>query len=66
MNYSLTYTSVIVLVLGEVLKIAGVEVGNETLTTTILTLVQIGGAITILIERFKKGGINAFGGKINK
>lgn len=63
-NYSLTYTSVIVLVLGEILKVAGVNVGSEVLTTTVLTIVQIVGAITILVERFKKGGITALGSKI--
>jgi ABC-type iron transport system FetAB permease component len=63
-NYSLTYTSVIVLVLGEILKVAGVNVGSEALTTTVLTIIQIVGAITILVERFKKGGITALGAKI--
>ncbi len=63
-NFSLTYTSVIVLVIGEILKVAGVEIGNETLTTTVLTIIQVIGAITILVERFRKGGISIFGSKI--
>jgi hypothetical protein len=63
-NFSTTYLSVIVLVIGEVLKATGINVGSEALTTTILTLIQVVSAVMILVERFKKGGITAFGAKI--
>lgn len=65
MNYSTQYISVIVLVLAELLKWSGLEVGNEALTTTTLTLCQVAGALWILKERVSKGGINWLGIKKN-
>ena len=61
MTYSKTYLSVIVLALAEVIKWSGIDIGSEALTTTVLTLFQIGSGLLILWERFKKGGINALG-----
>jgi len=52
---------VIVLALAEVIKWSGIDIGSEALTTTVLTLFQIGSGLLILWERFKKGGINALG-----
>ena len=42
-------------------NIFGVEVMSEELQATVETLLVIGSSIWILIERFKKGGISAFG-----
>ena len=63
MNYSSQYLSVIVLVIAELLKWSGIEVGSEALTTTVLTLCQVAGALWILKERVKKGGVNWLGVK---
>jgi len=63
MSYSKTYTGVIVIALAELLKWFGIEVGGEALTTTVLTLFQIGGGILVLWERVKKGGVNILGVK---
>lgn len=60
-NYSLTYTGVIVFILVELFKFTGINVGNEAIVITITTLIQFVAAIVIIIERFKKGGINIFG-----
>lgn len=65
MQISTTYLSVIVMLVGEFLKWTGVEVGSEAITTTLITLIQFGAAIKILIERFKKGGVSIFGTKIH-
>ena len=61
MSFSTTYIAVIVGILAEALKLVGVEVGSEELTTTALVLVQLVSAVWVLIERFKKGGVNFWG-----
>jgi len=61
MNYSTTYTATVVLLLTAMANIFGVEVMSEELQATVETLLVIGSSIWILIERFKKGGISAFG-----
>ena len=63
MTYSKTFLSVIVLVVTEVLKLAGISVGGEEVMITTLTLFQIGSGALILWERFKKGGVNVWGVK---
>lgn len=63
MEYSKTYIAVIVMALASVLKWAGFEVGTEELTITVLTILQVAGAIWVLVERVKKGDINILGMK---
>lgn len=61
MTYSLTYVGVIVMVLSEVLRWLGLEVGSEQLTTTVLTILQVLGAITAFFGRWRAGGITILG-----
>jgi len=61
MKYSTTYLSTVVLFLTFLVKVLGVEVGPEALTTTVEVIIAIGAGIWILIERFKKGGISILG-----
>ena len=65
MQFSTTYLSTIVMFLAFLAKVMGVEVGSEQLTTTVEVIVAFVAGVWILIERFKKGGITAFGTKIN-
>jgi len=58
---STTCTATILLVITAIANIFGLEVMEEQLQTTIEVLVTIGSGIWILVERYKKGGISAFG-----
>ena len=58
---SQTYLAVIVTVLGAILPKLGVSIGSEELTTTVSVLVTLGGAICILVRRYKAGNINILG-----
>ena len=63
LNYSLTYTGVIVMVLGEVLKLLGVDVGSSELTTTVVTVGQFLGALLAFWGRFRLGDVTLLGVK---
>lgn len=58
---STTYTATIILLLTAILNIFGIEVVEEQLQETVSILVSIGTAIWVLVERYRKGGISAFG-----
>lgn len=58
MKYSTTYLATLIVIL---LNFIGFDV-SESEVTEILTLVgTLAAAVWILIERYKKGGINKFG-----
>lgn len=59
--YSTTYAATIILLVTSIANIFGFEVVAEDLQTTLKTLIVIGSAIWILVERFNKGGITALG-----
>ena len=49
------------MIIAEVVKWLGAEVGSSELTTTILTIGQVVGALVAFIGRWRAGGINVFG-----
>jgi hypothetical protein len=59
--YSTTYTATLVLLLTALARVFNVDVMPEELQATVETLFIIGSSVWILIERFRKGGINALG-----
>lgn len=58
---STTYTATIILFITAIANIFGFEVVEEQLQTFIESIIAVGSAIWILVERYKKGGINSFG-----
>lgn len=63
MNFSLTYVGVIVMVLSQVLKLAGVEVGDGDVANFVNFSAVLVGAVITLYGRFRAGGISALGVK---
>ena len=63
-NYSLTYAGVIIVVVAKLAEWMGLQIGSAEITTTVMTLVQLGGALVALYGRFRKGDINIWGLKI--
>lgn len=61
MGYSQTYIAVIVMVLAQILPHLGVTIANDSLTTTISTIVTLAGAVWALVRRYKAGGVNVVG-----
>lgn len=59
--YSTTYSATLVLLITAMANVFGLEVMPEQLQVTVETLLIIGSSAWILIERFRKGGITAFG-----
>lgn len=60
---SKTYIGVLVLLISSLLKGAGVEIGDEQITSFLLTGAEIVGAIVALYGRYAAGGITVFGAK---
>ena len=58
---SQTYIAVIVMVLSQLMPKLGLEIGNDALTTSVSTLLLIGGAVWALVRRHQAGGIDALG-----
>jgi len=61
--YSTTIAAVIVNILSMVLPHIGVNLGNDSLTTTVQTIVAIVTGIWIWRERVGKGDVTPFGFK---
>lgn len=61
MNYSITYVGVIVMVLAEVAKLLGLNIGSAELTTTALTVLQFAGAVAAFFGRWRAGGLSVWG-----
>ena len=53
------YTSALAILLVTVLKMFGIEISNETITSLLVS----GLAIYVAFRRHQRGDINAFGGK---
>lgn len=58
---STTYTATIVLVINMIASLFEVQIVQEDLQVTVQTIMTILAGSWILIERYRKGGINAFG-----
>lgn len=65
-NFSLTWTSGIVLALTYVFKLAGVDVSNDALTSFVVTGIQVVSVVGILWGRYRHGDINVFGKKVSR
>ncbi len=59
--YSTTITAVVINLLSVILPLIGVEIGSESLTTTVQTLIAVGTGIWIWAERVKRGDVDLFG-----
>ena len=59
--FSQTYAGIIVGLLAALLPKIGIEVGSEALTTTISTILSIGGALWALRARHSKGDVSVLG-----
>jgi hypothetical protein len=64
MNYSLTYTGVIVLLLSGLAKYAGLTLGDDQITSFVLVGAQFIGALVALIGRYRAGGVSVLGRKV--
>ena len=62
-NYSLTYTGVIVFIVGFIFKSAGVPFVEGDLQTTISFITTGIGVVATLIGRYRAGGVSIFGSK---
>lgn len=60
---SQTYITAAVVVITNVLAWFGIEVGSESLTTTIVTLVNVVGSLYIMWRRYQTGDITPLGAK---
>ena len=63
--YSITYTGIIITVLGYFFQAAGVPFVPEQAETTVSFITALIGAVTALIGRHRAGGINWLGKKTN-
>ena len=61
---SQTYVSIIVMLLATILPKVGITLGNDALTTTIQTLLVLGGGLWVLVRRYQAGGVTVFGSRI--
>jgi hypothetical protein len=61
MQISTTYIATIAIVVTFIASKFNIVIGNEEVTSWIEAVIVIIGAVKILIERFKKGGITPLG-----
>ena len=66
MNRSLTITGLVVLVGGFLAEKFGIPLADGALEITIITLIEIFGAIIAYIGRYRQGDINILGRKKTK
>ena len=64
MNYSVTYISVIVLVLTYFFKLSGTEIASPEIQGIAENIIVLVAAGTALWRRYKAGGINIFGKRV--
>lgn len=62
-NYSSTYLSSVIAILAIILPKLGLEIGTDALTTTVSTLVAIGGMLWGLYQRYLRGDVTPLGFK---
>lgn len=63
MNFSLAYTGTIVLVLGFIFKLTGVDFDEGKITEVINGVVELVGALLSAYGRFRLGGVKWFGAR---
>jgi len=63
MKYSVTYSGIIVFVVGYLFKLAGVPFVEGDFETTMSFLTSLLGVVVALYGRFRQGDINIFGAK---
>lgn len=61
---SQTYLSTLVMVLAAVLPKLGITIGSAELTTTIQTILVVGGGLWVLVRRYQAGGVNVLGKRV--
>lgn len=64
MNYSTTYTATVVLILTSIANIFSIEVVSDELTVIVSASLTILSGMWIIIERYRKGGLSAFGFRV--
>lgn len=63
MSYSLTYSGVIVMVIGFIFQLAGVPLAEGNAESFVKFGAELIGVIMALYGRYRLGGINALGGR---
>lgn len=58
---STTYLAVILNLLAQVLPMLGINVGSAALNTTAQTIIAVATGVWVLVERYKRGDVTAFG-----
>jgi len=61
--FSQTYAAAVIAILSQVLPLLGINIGSEALTTTLTTIITIAAGLWIMVRRFVKGDISAFGSR---
>ena len=61
--YSLTYTGVIVMLIGFIFQAAGVPFVPQDVEGAVRVIIELAGAIIALYDRFRIGGVNLLGFK---
>lgn len=58
-----SYIATIAALLAQVLKLLGIEVGDEQLTNAIVTVITIGAGLVVVFRQLTEGRSNLFGVK---
>ena len=62
-NFSVTYIGIIVMILGKLAEMLGLDIGTEQLNTVVVVAVEFTGALIAFYGRWRKGGITPLGVK---
>lgn len=57
MNYSLSFSGILLMLIGWLVKALDLNVGSEEVQTTVNVLLVIGGALAALYGRWRAGGL---------
>ena len=63
MNFSLTYSGIIVLVLGFIFKVSGVDFDEGRITEVLNGVFELVGALLSAYGRWRMGGVKWFGAR---
>lgn len=58
-----SYIATVAALLAQVLKLLGIEVGDEQLTNAIVTIITIGAGLVVVFRQLTEGHSNVFGVK---
>jgi len=58
-----SYIATVAALLAQVLKLIGIEVGDEQLTNAIVTIITIGAGLVVVFRQLTEGRSNLFGVK---